>query len=100
MGDLFGLVDTRLSLFETTNQLRRHGGTRAAARATRVPWTRQRQLMPAFWQSGAILPAQTSAAFWPPSSMTAFTLSLVMACGSSRIDGTSRPPVASLVVPV
>ena len=58
------------------------------------------QPTPFSWHSLANSPAQTSSAVWPPSSMTDWTLSMVIDSGVSRIDGTSRPPSASSTVPV
>src|SRR5664279_2598074 len=58
------------------------------------------QEIPAVSHMSAYLPVHRSSALTPPSSTTEPTLSLSMAMGSSRIDGTSRPPVESSVVPL
>src|SRR3954469_15610183 len=101
MGDLFGVVGETFKLFRTTNQTERHDGTRAAVASDAGAFSQDfRQLMPAAVQSCANLPAQTSSFFWPPSAMTSFTFALVMAFGVSRIEGTSRLPCESSVVPV
>src|SRR6476469_8889196 len=58
------------------------------------------QEMPALVHRSANLPAHTSSSFWPPSEITSPTLSLVIAWGVSRIEGTSLSSEESTVVPV
>ena len=70
------------------------GGPARASRPLRGRPDRDQE-MPASVHRSANSPVHTSAAFWPPSSMTSLTLSLVIDCGSSRIEGTSRSPSES-----